>query len=828
MRYHDFDLRIEPGLNGKIALHSHCDVHGDFDDVTSIDRQALETDEALLTAEQIERAAVVSFGTRLNSCIFAAQQGNIDHHFTRCLGYQDGRVRGTGGVRVRLFVEAPDLAVIPWEYIFSKRLQWGFVGISAVTPIVRFLRLPQAIGSLEVKLPVRMLLAIPDSPGLQTKMEREQILATLEPLRDTVQVTPLFGEVTRQQLTDTLATERFDLLHFVGHGDFDEDRAVLVFNRAGGGDELVDHERMASILRNHESMKLVVLNSCRGAQLSASKPFVGMAAELVKLGVPAVIAMQYEIRDDQALCFARVLYRHLFVGADKGRIEIAISHARNALADEFRDSNAVGLPVLFMHAQEGVLFDLVTGNRLRDMPISPRAVEVSKATERTHEHNVKLLEPQAAAGDAAASKLLAAERDALDRVRRRIRFRHATIGSVVAIGLILILGVLFFGVQRLSPVISPDSYYVLFTDLFGHHHDGAAVTVIAIDSATTRVLGPPDGAWRGRHSIVVNRLTNAGARTIAFNISFPEQAEERLLPANDSLARAFREARASGTAILVAADSVTDGVPNVATALAPSVLWGINCVEEHKRLTAQALRVTIASAAAGRTRRLHSLPLAAVAAFAGASFNDGGPVRSSLPRGSSGVAASAVLMDSLIYGVADSACSVNKGDTVYRMIVDHTKRSELRDPEHRLSYLDALQGASLGDLRGKLVLVGAEVGEPFTIQRGFAAETRFGLDLEADAINTLLRGVIIRPLPQRQQFAAILVMAVLGALCARAFVRFGKTGVVVALPASVVLYFVLGALLYATQHELLNTMFDLLALVLTFGAVWYAHRTLFP
>jgi lipopolysaccharide export LptBFGC system permease protein LptF len=68
----------------------------------------------------------------------------------------------------------------------------------------------------------------------------------------------------------------------------------------------------------------------------------------------------------------------------------------------------------------------------------------------------------------------------------------------------------------------------------------------------------------------------------------------------------------------------------------------------------------------------------------------------------------------------------------------------------------------------------------------------------------------------------------LGALAAHLGVRFGRIGQGALLAAGIILYFVAGAVLYAREHALLNTFFDLSALALTFFAVTLARRTWFP
>jgi hypothetical protein len=178
----------------------------------------------------------------------------------------------------------------------------------------------------------------------------------------------------------------------------------------------------------------------------------------------------------------------------------------------------------------------------------------------------------------------------------------------------------------------------------------------------------------------------------------------------------------------------------------------------------------------------------------------------------------------------DPACAFAPGDTLFRAALDYAPRHEHRDSAHRISYIDAFRGRPLGDLSRRLVLIGEEPtgGDTFEIVRSFSPERRFGAELEADAMNTLLRGTRIRPVSATMQFLMILVMAALGAGAAFLWARAGKAAAGLALLAGVVAYFVGGAVLYGNQHALLNTFFDLAALFLSLIAVAVARKVWFP
>ncbi|MCG8423789.1 MAG: SUMF1/EgtB/PvdO family nonheme iron enzyme, partial [Proteobacteria bacterium] len=103
------------------------------------------------------------------------------------------------------------------------------------------------------------------------------------------------------------------------------------------------------------TLRLAVLNACEGARISQADPYAGVATSLIKQGVPAVIAMQFEITDTAALAFADELYSALVDGLP---VDAAVADARTAIYALPSDIEW-GTPVLYMRAKDGVLFDAV-------------------------------------------------------------------------------------------------------------------------------------------------------------------------------------------------------------------------------------------------------------------------------------------------------------------------------------------------------------------------------------------------------------------------------------------------------------------------------------
>jgi CHAT domain-containing protein len=238
------------------------------------------------------------------------------------------------GLRIRLrFSDAPELASLPWEFLFSESSD-QFLVLSAWTPIVRYLDLTQRIEPLTVTGPLRILAMISsphDYPALDVAEEWRRIESALAPLIDRGAVTiERADNATLLELQHRLRKAEYHIFHFLGHGGFDEKSGdgVLVLEDGQNRSRLVAGRDLGTILRDHRSLRLAVLNACEGARASDTDPFSGAAQSLVKKGIPAVVAMQFEITDDAAITFAQEFYGAI---TDAYPVDAAIGEARRAI-----------------------------------------------------------------------------------------------------------------------------------------------------------------------------------------------------------------------------------------------------------------------------------------------------------------------------------------------------------------------------------------------------------------------------------------------------------------------------------------------------------------
>jgi hypothetical protein len=112
-------------------------------------------------------------------------------------------------------------------------------------------------------------------------------------------------------------------------------------------DESVGAERLRTLFMPHPP-KFVFLQTCFSGRVDGDALFMA-ANGIVKAGVPAVLAMQYDIERDAADSFAHRVYQELLAGK---AIDVAVVHGRNRLREDSVSPHspyrAFGTPVIYL------------------------------------------------------------------------------------------------------------------------------------------------------------------------------------------------------------------------------------------------------------------------------------------------------------------------------------------------------------------------------------------------------------------------------------------------------------------------------------------------
>ncbi len=376
MYYRDLDLiieRITPGYKVRVISPAMQASH-----TFAIPFSKIELENFLLKIgrprrgvrrmDSPEMQAAKQFGARLFDAVF-------DHDVRDCLrSNMDEAKPKSEGVRLRLHLDAvPELAEIPWEYLYYSKLN-RFFSLSVETPIIRYLDLPERIQALRVTPPVQILVMISSPfnyPPLNVEGEWEKLNEALHDLekRDLVTLTRL-GKANLAALQKQLRRGDYHIFHFIGHGGFDRQAqdGVLILEDDFGRGYPVSGQNLGALLHDEPTLRLALLNACEGARGGIEDPFSGTAQSLVQQGVPAVIAMQFEVTDKTAITLAHEFYTALAEGLP---VDTALGEARKAI---FAQGNDIewGTPVLYMRAPDGKIFDIEQTRRQKTAPLPPR------------------------------------------------------------------------------------------------------------------------------------------------------------------------------------------------------------------------------------------------------------------------------------------------------------------------------------------------------------------------------------------------------------------------------------------------------------------------
>lgn len=396
--YQNFDLlftRISNGYNARVINSPQGEVNEDFvlpftpEEVRNffwLSGRLLRHLRLVTVNSPLTPLTPKEFGKRLYAAVFTGTVGKV---FLRSI---DAVQRADVGLRIRLRLgDTPELADLPWEYLYATDLV-RHPALSDQTPIVRYLDLPLTVPTMNVALPLRILciIAAPtDLPSLNSTEEWEQLQTALTALQErNLIVLERLEIATIAALQRRLRQTEVHILHFIGHGSFDQATAEggLLFENDARQQHLLSAERMATLLHDHPTLRLVFLNACEGARGGVNQLFGGVAQSLVQQGAPTVVAMQFPVSDQAAIALAQEFYRAL---ADGYGVDAALAEARKAvyLAGDEREW---GTPVLFSRSSDNYILAHNTVQESTDVELASMQIDDKEHGVSLHINNSML------------------------------------------------------------------------------------------------------------------------------------------------------------------------------------------------------------------------------------------------------------------------------------------------------------------------------------------------------------------------------------------------------------------------------------------------------
>ena len=444
--------------------------------------------------ETQERQLLEDFGGQLFEAVFCGPVGECLERSRMTAENKEA------GLRIRLRLPGA-LANVPWEYLYDA--QHGFLGLDPETALVRHLELPAPVRPFPISPPLRILAMISapsDTVGLEVEQEWDRLNDTLGDLTRRGLVT-----VDRLESGNLAALQRplrlteYHVLHFIGHGGYDENAqdGALALEDADGKTRLVTGRDLGMMIRNRRhSLRLVVLNACEGARSAQDDPFGGVAQALVHQGIPAVIAMQFEISDTAAITFSQSFYQAI---ADGLPVDVATVEARRAM---FAEGNEIewATPVLYLRSTDGRVFIRGRGSaaerQAKEAAERQAQEEAERQSQLEAERQARLEAERQAQLDAERQAQLEAERQAQEQAARQARIKagprakietdhRARVPVLAASPIVLAIPLLILALNLRTAAIfisRPSALLILWSAVLG-------CVVAAVECSRRRILG---------------------------------------------------------------------------------------------------------------------------------------------------------------------------------------------------------------------------------------------------------------------------------------------------------------------------------------------------
>ena len=290
---------------------------------------------------------------------------------------------------------AKELSLFPWEFIFMPKEADSFEGefLAKYTELMltRYLDGTKILEKLTPEdMPIKILIVSSHPKRSNGKrleiIEDDSFINKLLNLKsDNIKIAHLpdpnsvllqsFIEGNKIKMEDGTEIQGFapHILHFIGHGeagkialkktrkDIISEDPTIEPDTADDA-EWVDGSGISALFGIVLKPKFVFLNACNVARIhykGFSEFSNNIALDLIKANVPAVLAMQYEIRNDDASLFAEKIYTDIINGLP---IDQAVKNGIRILGNRTPAWNhpRFGIPVFYLGAKDTTFFSVGT------------------------------------------------------------------------------------------------------------------------------------------------------------------------------------------------------------------------------------------------------------------------------------------------------------------------------------------------------------------------------------------------------------------------------------------------------------------------------------
>jgi CHASE2 domain-containing sensor protein len=328
--------------------------------------------------------------------------------------------------------------------------------------------------------------------------------------------------------------------------------------------------------------------------------------------------------------------------------------------------------------------------------------------------------------------------------------------------------------------------------------------------------------WRGdKHPMLLNFLSGAGADVIVFDMVFETPTEF-----DTNFIAALWKAKEANVDVIIGIRNMGEKGPEIVPEIEQAISGtGITCIGRklgHARTAPLVVLDKDEDKGESEKGKFYSLALKAYAAY-----NDLDILDVDLKESYINLLFHAetrihkVPFAELTKAKDSLGCPIiQKDDIVADIFIDPFPIETLRERE--ITYAEVIDQKDLDRFKDKIVLIGSPHGDIRI--KGITGKSRFGFELHAEALNTLINGVFIHSLNVGWQLVLMIILGICGALIRYRTPRASNVLRRVLAFSIVVAYSMGTILLYAKFRILLNTLYHIGAFGLSYWAAGKIER----
>lgn len=296
---------------------------------------------------------VMDVGMRLFYALFDGAIGT-DSQQLLLQARKEGR-----SVRFRLVIASPELAYLPWEFLYDET-RADFLGLSRYSPLIRQWGKRPSSSLAAIELPLRILVVTADVHSQIESLQEGKLLRELQAEFNHVCLVEVVENANRERFFQALNEYSYHILLFIGNGHplslesnqdqptFSHAQALALMPQEGKPLksqrtwDLLHAKELIEVLRHKKTLRLVHLNG----------PHTDWLARELTDAVPATIGIRGAVTETAYQAFSQAFYRALITGQP---LERAVTLGRQKMDHHRAGTREWSHVVFYMQSKQGIL-----------------------------------------------------------------------------------------------------------------------------------------------------------------------------------------------------------------------------------------------------------------------------------------------------------------------------------------------------------------------------------------------------------------------------------------------------------------------------------------